>query len=183
MALRPKWRKFIDEYFRCNMDAAKAYMRVYPKAKKESAFRLSSLLLKNLEVSDEVTRRLKEAQMPADEVLQRLSEQAKGAHSDYVTESGDVDIAGMVGDGKAYLIKKVKKTTITGKDGDIREYQEIEFHDAQRALELMGKYHTLFTEKIDHTTNGESLNVAEMKPSEIAKQLAELLAVTKTDVE
>jgi phage terminase small subunit len=181
MALRARWRKFIDEYFRCNMDASKAYMRVYPKAKKESAFRLSSLLLKNIEVSDEITRRLVEAQMPADEVLQRLSEQAKGAHSDYITENGDVDIGGMVEDGKAYLIRKVKKTTITGKDGDVREYQEIEFYDSQRALEIIGKYHSLFVERVDHTTKGERLNIETMKPSEIAKQVADLLALSLQD--
>lgn len=164
------------------MNATEAYLRVYEKATRESATRLSSQLLKNVDVSAEITRRLKESQMSADEVLQRISEQAKGEYAKYIQADGWVDIAGMVRDGKAHLIKSVQKVVKTYKDGQ-DEYTTITFHDGQKALALMGKYHALFTEKVDVTTKGESLNIEAMKPSEIAKQVALLLSVSGKDDE
>lgn len=147
MALRPKWKKFIDEYFRCNMNATEAYSRTYPNVTRESARRKGSLLLTNVDVRAEITRRLDESTMDAKEVLTRISEQAKGDYARYIQPDGWVDIAGLVADGKAHLIKSVSKTVRTFKDGQ-EEYTTITFHDGQKALGLMGKYHALFTDKV-----------------------------------
>lgn len=177
MALTPSDVRFVNEYFRCNMNATEAYSRLHPKSKRETARRAASRLMTKVDLSDEITRRLKESQISADEVLQRISEQAKGEHAAYITSTGEIDIAGLVADGKGHLIKKVKRTVRTDRDGSQTEYTEFEFHDGQRALELAGKYHAMFTDRVDHTTKGESFNAAEMKPSEIAERVAALLAV------
>jgi phage terminase small subunit len=159
------------------MNATEAYSRVYPNVTRESARRKGSLLLTNVDVSAEITQRLKENQISADEVLTRIAEQAKGEYAKYIREDGSVNISQMVNDGKGHLIRKVKRTVRTDREGNQTEYTEIEFYDGQKALELAGKYHSLFTDKVDVTSEGKS--IAEMKPSEIALKVSELLAVTK----
>jgi hypothetical protein len=45
------------------------------------------------------------------------------------------------------LLKKLKTKTRTDKDGNITVEHEYEIHDPQAALEKLGKFHKLFTEK------------------------------------
>jgi hypothetical protein len=54
-------------------------------------------------------------------------------------------------DGYSQLIKKIKQNSKGG--------IECEFHDPQTALTLIAKNHKLLTDRIDHTTKGESLHV------------------------
>lgn len=98
------------------------------------------LLRENPEVAEYVKLRLSEAAMSADEVLMRLAEQARGAHSEYIQEDGTIDIESMVKKGKAHLIKKISYT---------KGRKEYEFHDAQAALIQLGKHHKLFTDKVE----------------------------------
>jgi len=49
------------------MNATDAYATLHPKATRESARRLGSLLLTNIDVSEEIKRRLKEKHLSADE--------------------------------------------------------------------------------------------------------------------
>lgn len=75
--------------------------------------------------------------MGADEVLVRLSEQARAEYSQYFMPNGTVDLAKLIADGKAHLIKKVKET---------QWGLQVEFYDAHAAKELIGKHHRLFAD-------------------------------------
>src|SRR5690606_12450797 len=79
--------------------------------------------------------------MSADEVLVRLAEQARSAHGAYLSETGGIDMARLLADGKGHLVKGIKQTAYG---------RNIEFYDAQAALVHIGKHHKLFTEKVEH---------------------------------
>jgi hypothetical protein len=79
--------------------------------------------------------------MSANEVLDRLAEQARAAYSAYLTVDG-VDLQRMVDDGKAHLIKGIK---------DTQYGRVIEFHDAQTALVTIGKHHKLWTDNVQQS--------------------------------
>lgn len=111
-----------------------------------------------------IEARLGELTMPAEEVLVRLSQQAKGADvtdfAEMVTiheigEDGEkvvsdirlnIDLEKIHDLGLGHLIKKISQTG---------SGISIEWHNPQKALELLGKYHKLFTEKIEHGVSDE----------------------------
>ena len=120
MSLTTKQQLFVNEYLKC-FNATEAYIASYPNVTRTTAASNGYGLLRNTEISEAISQRLSESAMSADEVLMRLAEQARGEHGRYITTSGTVDIATLVNDKKAHLIKKVKET----KDG-----MEYEFYDA-----------------------------------------------------
>lgn len=155
--LSEKHKQFIDEYLAC-WNATQAYMATYPKAKYESAAALSSLLLRNIKIQDEISERMKARAMGADEVLARLAEQARGTHYSFIRIDDDGFVYFDFSDPEAkkhlHLIKKIKtkrNRQIVGKGEDAQtwegEWVEVELHDPQRALELIGKHHNLFVDR------------------------------------
>lgn len=134
-----KWTKkqlaFVEEYFLCNMNGTQAAIKAGYSEK--TAYSISSELLKKPEIKAEISRRLKERHMSAEEVLARLSEQASSAYGDYITETGKVDFAKLVKDGKAHLVYKIKPTKFG---------TEIEFYNGQNALLNIGKQHGMFND-------------------------------------
>lgn len=137
----PKHAEFVANYFKLNMNGTRAYRETYgDHLDDNSAAASASALLRNLKVSAAVKAELRSRIMEADEILARLSEMGKAAHSEYIKDDGTVDIARMVNDGKAHLIKGIKRT----KYGDVYE-----FHDTKSALELHGKYYALWKDKFE----------------------------------
>jgi len=137
-----KHRLFIDELFKCNMHQAQAYLNVYGGDYDNARARSSGLVAKR-NIAEEIERRLSEKAMTANEVIARLAEQAQAQYSDYISPDGTVDLGRLLEDGKGHLIKKTKHN----KDGKL----EVEFYDAQSALVHIGKIHSLFTDRVEHT--------------------------------
>jgi phage terminase small subunit len=159
MALSPKQSAFVEEYLRC-WNATDAYQAVYPKSSRDAARAHAARLVANGSVAEEIQRRIDERAMSANEVLDRLAEQARAAYSAYLTAAG-VDLQRMIADGKAHLIKGIKETA---------HGRVIEFHDAQTALVQLGKHHKLFVDKVDvnHSGKIEHSNVTELTDEELA---------------
>lgn len=134
MGLSPKHRLFVEEYL-ATWNATEAYSRAYPKAKRDSARRLGSQLLTNVDIAAEIRLRIAERTMTADEVLVRLTEQARAEYSRYLMPNGTVNLALLIADGKAHLIKEIKIT---------QWGTNVKFHDPHAAKELLGKHHRLF---------------------------------------
>lgn len=128
----------MSNYFTHNMNATRAYIATYPKSTYESARRLASQLLTNVDIKDEISKRLKEKHLSAEEVLYRLAEQAQADYSSYLLPNGTVDLAKLLADGKGHLIHKVKET---------KYGTEVEFYDAQTALLNVGKQHGLLNDR------------------------------------
>lgn len=136
-ALSDKHLEFVNWYLRL-WNQTEAYRRVYPKSNPRSARANAARLIANANVLKEIEHRKAELIMSADEVLTRLTEQARAAYSDYFNADGTVDLDQMLADGKGHLIKKIKPT---------KEGLEVEFYDAQTALTQIAKKHGLLTEK------------------------------------
>lgn len=73
--------------------------------------------------------------MTAGEVLALFAEQARAEYAQYIREDRTVDVAQMVRDGKAHLIKSIKHTR-TG-------HVNVEFHDPVAAREIIARVHGL----------------------------------------
>lgn len=106
------------------------------------------------DIQEEIDRRLKERQLSANEVLARLSDMASADMRDFIKffDVGNdrivpmVDLGKALAEGKTHLIKKVKYNAQGG--------LEIELHDSQAALEKIGRYHKLFTDKVEIDDTG-----------------------------
>lgn len=114
----------------------------------------ASRLLRNAKVREHIDRRLSIQAMSADEVLWRLGEQARASFDDFVEFKEGISQPYLRLDkakelGLLHLIKKLKYN----KDGRL----EIELYDAQTALNLIGRHHKLFTDKVEHEHTGEVL--------------------------
>lgn len=136
MALSAKHRVFVEEYLK-TWNATDAYCAAYPKSSRDAARTHGARLVANGNIADAIQERIAERTMGADEVLVRLSEQARAEYSQYFRPNGTVDLEKLIADGKAHLIKKVKET---------RWGLQVEFYDAHAAKELIGKHHRLFTD-------------------------------------
>ena len=139
MALTGKQQAFVTEYLR-TWNASEAARIAGYAAPGQQGHRL----LKNVEIAEEIQRRVSERAMTADEVLIRLAEQARGTMEDFLTVKDGIkkpyiDFEKARNAGKIGLVKKFKY----GKDGEI----EFELYDAQAALVQLGKVHKLFTER------------------------------------
>ena len=157
--LSAKQLAFVDEYLTC-MNATQAYRLVYPKASYASANTASARLLTNTNIKAEIERRMKEHAMPAHEALARLTAIARATLFPFVRvdEGGHIYFNFKDEEAKKhmYLIRRIKSRkheTFNEKKKELNseKWVEVELHDSQRALELLGKYHVLFTEKVEQT--------------------------------
>ena len=148
---------FIDEYLDC-LNGTMAYMKAYDVDDTNVAASSASRLLRNAKVKAEIERRFKELTMGKHEVLARLRAVANATLFPFVRVEDDGHVYFNFADPEAkrhlYLIRKLKskrQDTVNEKTGDIKEEKwiEVELHDAMKALELIGKYHALFTDKVN----------------------------------
>lgn len=133
---------FLAEYLTCWNGAEAARRAGYAVA---SANVEGTRLLANASIAAAIAAHI-EAIMPAGEVLQRLADHARGTLADFVdptTETLDLGKAEQAG--KLGLLKKFSRT-----DSEKSTHISIEVYDAQAALELLGKYHGLFKDRIEH---------------------------------
>jgi phage terminase small subunit len=159
--LTAKQKRFIDEFL-IDFNATQAAIRSGYSKRSASVIGCENLTKPN--VKAELERRISELSMTADEVLLRLGDMARGNLADLM----DMTTAGftfklmsrdengnLVVNPKTKLIKKIKQkvTTIIGKgSGDDKEIvdTELELYSAQEALNLLGKYHALFKDHVEH---------------------------------
>lgn len=147
--LTAKQRAFIEAYIACLNASEAARIAGYSHA---SAYAIGHENLRKPEIMDEIIRKLKGFIMPSEEVLARLSEQARANMATFLDSRGNLDLSSEDAQNKMHLVKKYKVHEWTTGSGE-REAQhktvEIELHDAQSALGLMGKYHKLLTDKVE----------------------------------
>lgn len=163
MGITNKQSVFIDEYL-VDLNATQAALRAGYSPK--TARQIGSRLLSNVDIRAEIKLRLDERAMPAQEVLKRLSEHARGDLGEFLdieSMSFMVALAEAKEKGITHLIKKVKERTVmtSNKDGEETETHtfELELYDAQAALVHLGRYHKLFTDNTDITSGGEKIKV------------------------
>jgi phage terminase small subunit len=138
----PKQRAFVDEYLQC-WNASEAARRA--GYSERTAGIIGHENLKKPKIAAEIQQRIEERAMAADEVLQRLADQARGDAADFLDIDENVaiiDIGKMAAAGKTHLIKKYR----VSKDGI-----SVELYDAQAALVHIGRHHGLFVDRKEIT--------------------------------
>jgi phage terminase small subunit len=144
--LTKKQQRFIDEYFKANMNATEAAARVYDVKDRASANAIGAENLAKPSIRDEIEKRLATYAMTANEVLFLLAEHARANVDELLDTNGTPSVAIAREKGKMHLIKKIKTKTFKIGEETVIE-QELEIHDSQSALVQLGRYHKLFTDK------------------------------------
>lgn len=140
---------FVEEYLSC-FNATKAAIAAGYSPK--TARTIGAQNLTKVDIASAISQRLKETAMSADEVMMRLAAQARGSMAQFLNVNDDgkasLDFKNARDTGSLDLVKKVTETTRTYKD-ETTTVLSIELYDAQAALQLIGKHHKLFTEKME----------------------------------
>jgi len=159
MAINKKRRAFIAEYIK-DFNGTQAAIRA--GYSERSAGSIASENLKIPEIAEAIQAEIATRAMGADEVLLRLAEHARGDMGDFLdigSMAFQVDMNAAKEKGITKLIKKVKMRTTTSLSAAGVETEthdiEIELYDAQDALEKLGRYHKLFTDKTETTNDGK----------------------------
>lgn len=120
--LGKKHQEFINEYLLC-WNQTEAYKRVYPKSSDASARANAARLIANDSISEAIKKRVDERTMSADENLVRLADFGRSDLGPWLSDGGEVDIAGMKADNATKFIRKIKRTVRSGtnKDGSTWE--------------------------------------------------------------
>lgn len=116
---------------------------------------IASENLKKPAIREAVEDLTRSAALPAEQVLQLLSEQATATLEDFVDtrpkqlqgERIKLDLGKAHARGKLHLLKGLKY--------DKNGHPEVLLHDAQAAAVQLGRYHGLFTDKVIHATQAE----------------------------
>ena len=152
MALTNKRIAFVEHYLAC-WNASEAARRAGYAHRSEGP-----RLLSNADIQSHIKERLTEITMGADEVLQRLAEKARFDVGPFVYRRGMTDELvieweKLVELGLTHLVKSVYPT---------QHGTRIEFHDPERALELIAKHLGLFVERVEldatHTVSDDVLD-------------------------
>ena len=93
-------------------------------------------------------------EMPAAEVVARLSQQARAEYAAYIGADGLIDLAAMKRDKRLHLVKGIKWT----RDGRMI----VEFYDAYQALVDIGRYYGLFKDNLKLDIDLSSLSDEEL---------------------
>lgn len=169
MALSAKRRAFIEQYLR-DFNGTQAAIRA---GYSERSARVSACkILARPEVQAEIQRRLAELKMGTDEVLLRLTEQARAEYAGYLNDDGTVDLQRMLDDGKAHLVRGTK----WDRQGNL----VVEFYDAQAALVQIGRAHGMFIDKTALTDPSGEHEYSGGFRDELERRLAGLAAGDET---
>lgn len=176
--LNNKQRAFVEHYLQC-WNASEAARRAGYSA--ATARAQGARLLTNVDISEEIRRRLAELQAGADEVIKGLTDHARASMEDFIELLGDgnatVDLDKAKRAGRLHLIKKLKSKRRTLKKGEVEYETEIELHDAQSALVQLGRHHKLFTDKVEDDRVKALLD----ELADIRRRRAELARARETD--
>jgi phage terminase small subunit len=149
--LTPKQRAFVSFYMTNGFNGGQA--AIAAGYSEDTAYEIASENLRKPLIRDEINRMMRDYVMPPEEILARLTAHARGDLGDIYDETtGQVSWEKVRARGLTSLVKKIKHTTkrTTLPDGtDIEIFDdEIELHSVQNAMQLLGKQHALFADKL-----------------------------------
>jgi phage terminase small subunit len=168
--LTNKQKAFVEIYLQ-SFNATKAARDTGTNPK--TAYQVGYLELRKLEVQKAIAERMKEKAMASDEVLARISEQAKGSVAPFIRVNKDGNIEWDFSDSDAaahmHLIKKVhtkRKVLLDGRGKNAipweHEWVEVELYSSQAALEILAKHHKLLADEVTGTLQLNILGLHEM---------------------
>lgn len=167
MSLSPTQIAFAEAYLQTN-SATEAYARTHPKAARNTCWTNGNAILRNTEVAQFIEERLEDVAMSSNEILKRLTDQARADIMHFVRQDDEgfitLDLTTDEARAHSHLLKsititnKVVRTSTEGKGKQavkteiIQQSIKADLIDAQEALDKLGRYYKLWTDK------GESSN-------------------------
>lgn len=154
-------------------------MATYPSSTLDSARSSAADLLAKPSIKAQIETRFKEKHMSAEEALRLQADIARGDITEFLSPLGMLDIDKLKTNGR--LIKKLKQKTITkigktDKDEDTEIHEtEIELYPADTAQERILKVAGKFINKVDLTSNGESIKPDESQYQRSISTLADAI--------
>jgi hypothetical protein len=130
--LNNKQRAFVEAYLVC-WNASQAAREVGYNGRSNT---IGPRMLSNVGIQNLIQQRLREKAMQADEAIYRLTEQGQFNPMEFYDDNGDPNWTEIRRRG--HLIKSIKPT---------KYGYEIQFHDAQAAIQLIGQWHGLWRSK------------------------------------
>ncbi len=155
MALSKKQQAFVEHYLRTWNASESARLAGYSE---KSAGVIGYENLRKPQIKEFIDARMAEIAMSANEVLMRLTEQARGSIGNFLAIDGkgrpSLDFNRETAKNNLHLIKKLKITPT-----EFGPAIDVELYDAQAAAVHLGKYHKLFTDKTDLTSDGQPIAI------------------------
>jgi hypothetical protein len=167
--LSPRLTTFVNHYIQTS-NGVESAMVAFGITDYSTAGVTAHRLLKKPKIRLEIERRLGVAVASSQEVLERLTQQARADLGEILEPDGSFDVQRAKRRGKSRLLKKIKYDKDTGK------LVELEIHDPQAALEKLGRFHKLFTDRIE-TSDGPG------DPTRLASDLTAVLGVVREAIE
>lgn len=143
--LTDKQQRFIDEYL-ISFNATDAARRAGYKGNDNTLSVVGHENLRKPRIAKYVKRRLQASHMSSEELLERLGEIARGDHTGYIDENGQVDFKALKDDDMMHLIKEIRHT---------RTGMTVKFCDPQQAQALLAKHKGLLVDKSEVVNKGE----------------------------
>jgi phage terminase small subunit len=178
--LTPKETLFVAYYVgEANLNAAKA-CKLAGYKDGNAIYAQANQNLRKPAIRQAIHQRLNGAAMAASEVLMRLSRHAEADIGDLLDEDGGLDFATARERGLTDLIKEIdvkERWVPTGDDGPPEKERtfKLKLHDSQAALDKLGRYHKLFTDKTELTgKDGGAIAVVDVEQA-IAGCMAEMI--------
>ncbi len=156
--LSAKHAEFLDNLIRLKFNATQAYKETYPRSTLESARRLGSLLLTNVDIQAHIKAHFDGLKLSQNEAETILADFARGDLGDFLDDMNIIDLKTAREKGITKLIKKIRQRTVTkiGKKDDDEDVEitdiEIELHDPQAAIDKILRVQGAYKDKSENTT-------------------------------
>jgi phage terminase small subunit len=154
MALTDKQLNFINEYIK-DMNASAAYLRAGYNCSEEAARRAASRLLTNVDVQDEIKRR-----------------------TDKIAQDSDISVQWVLTSFKEIAERCMQAVEVTDREGNSTGEYRFDSSGANKALENIGKYLGMFTDKVkmdmSGTMHSTMQDVTGLSPEERRARIDEL---------
>jgi phage terminase small subunit len=171
--LSDKERVFVTAYFECNANGTRAWLKLHPDAKYDSAKSSAAEYLTKPNVKDEIKRIWTERAMSAEEAIARMSAIAKSDVYPFIRIDDDGFVYFNFADKQAqehlYLIKEIetkRERRIEGQGKNAEEWEgewvRVKLHDAYAAQRDIAKMHGKLSDRLDITSKGEKLNIIQI---------------------
>lgn len=171
--MRGKHKEFADAYLADpDLNATRAYMKVYPNSSVEAARSSAAELLTSANVTQYVTKALEERQkrvhVTQDWVIEELAKIAGFDPRKLFDDQGGVKPVSEWDDSTAASISDFQAAELFGGEGEDRQaiglVKKISTRDKVKALELLGKHLGLFIERKEITgKNGGPIQMQSME--------------------
>ncbi len=156
--LTNKQKRFVEEYL-IDLNATAAAIRAGYSEK--SAGQIGEQNLKKLEIQNAIDeamqKRSEKTNITAERVLAELAKVAFGDIRTLFDDAGNLKPMSEMPDESVAMIASFDTSVIKSDSDEPEIIKKIKLSDKLRALEMLGKHLKLFTDKVDMTSNGQTI--------------------------